>query len=236
MRRVPGGMPACLAAMLLCRCGGETRITSDPVEVVLDGGERALGVPLIGRSFQVVADATVEGPAGTFRTLIRSASDGRVRMEQTPSGFRAGVGSSGGWHVAPGSARVDSLGADLAFVRGHELHMLALAPRTRFEHPRLIGNTEFSGRPVVAVAMSLPTGDSLVAYFDAVDTVPVGARIMWTDPPVDVTWAEWSTRGAVRLFGQATFRQGTEEFRYTYDSVYVGEIQDSVYEPPTREK
>lgn len=225
-----------LALTLFGGCERGSHPASDPAEVVLDGAARALGMPRGGRPFQILADADVQGPSGTFRTMIRSASDGRVRMEQTPSGFRAGVGRSGGWQLDPSSGRVESLGTDLAFVRGHELHMLALAPRTRFERPRLIGDTTISGRPVLAVAMSLPSGDSLVAYFDAVDTVPVGARVLWTDPPVDIDWEAWSTSGSVRLFRRATFRQGAEEFLYSYDSVTVGEIQDSLYEPPATGK
>ena len=199
---------------------------------VVDGARRALGAPPVGAAFQVRADATVQGPSGTFRTTIHSASDGRVRMRQDASGFDAGVGRSGGWRLSPDSGRVEPLGDGLAFVRGHELHMLALAPHTRLERPRRLGDTRVGGRAVMSVAWSLPTGDSLVIHYASADTVPVGARMLWTDPPVDVTWNDWSADDAARLFRRATFRQGSEEFRYTYDAVSVGVIQDSAYEPP----
>ncbi|HSM03746.1 MAG TPA: hypothetical protein VK858_03965 [Longimicrobiales bacterium] len=202
----------------------------DPAGAVLDGAQRALGVPRDGRPFQVSADAVVEGPGGRFRTSIRSASDGRVRMEQSPSGFLAGVGQDGGWRRT--EAGVEALGEGLAFVRGHELHMLALAPRTRLERPRNVIRAATGDRSVIGVTLSLPSGDSLVAWFDAVDTLPVGARVLWTDPPVEVEWSDWSSRGAFRVFERATFRQGTEAFHYAFDSIRVGEIEDAVFEPP----
>lgn len=86
-------------AMLLVACGRaeESRPVVDHAEQILAGAQRALGVDTAEAPFQVMADAAVRGPGGSFRTRVHSASDGRVRMEQRPSGFVAGVGASGGW-------------------------------------------------------------------------------------------------------------------------------------------
>ena len=215
-----------LAVSLIWAC-------ADPAGDVLDGAQRALGAPGDGMPFEVVTEAAVQGPGSAFRTSIWSASDGRVRMEQAHSGFLAGVGREGGWRRSGDG--IEALGDGLALVRGHELHMLALAPRTRLERPRNVIRATAGDRSVLGVTLSLPSGDSLVAWFDAVDTLPVGVRVLWTDPPVEVEWSDWSTRGPIRVFERATFRQGDEAFHYTFDVIRIGEIQDSLYEPPPSE-
>jgi len=184
----------------------------DQAQQILDGAERALGVDRALAPFQLMADASVDGPDGSFRTRIHSSSDGWVRMEQTPSGFLAGIGPLGAWQAEAGSGVIDSLGSAVGFVRGHELHMLALSPRSRLDTPRFLGTASVGGRPVLAVAMSLPNRDSLVAYFDPRDTVPRG--------------------GGIRLFERASLRQGTEEFLYTYDTIRIGPLEGAIFEPP----
>ena len=198
--------------------------------MILAAAERATRVGTVPSLVQLLADASVRGPSGEFRTRIYSSSDGRVRMEQPVSGFVAGVGGSGGWRLDPSNG-IDTMGPMLGFVRGHELHMLAVMPRSRLERPRYLGTREVDGRSTLAVAMSRPNGDSLVAYFDPVDSLPVGFVITWADPHVEVSVADWVEHPPLLLFRAATFRQGSEEFRYTYDSLRVGPIPDSVFEP-----
>ena len=201
-----------------------------PAEAILDAAERSLGVDTVAGLLQLFSDAAVVGPNEAFRTQIYSSSDGRVRMEQAHSGFLAGSGRFGGWRRVEGGPDVDSLGAALSFVRGHELHMLALAPRSRLEAPRYLGRERFAGDSALAVAMSLPSGESLIAYFAVGDTVPVGLRMAWMDPPVIVVWSEWHSIEGLRVFGRAVFRQGAEEFSYRYDSIRIGAVSDSVFE------
>lgn len=220
------------ASLGACERAREVDSREDPARQILDGAQRALGVEESAPTLQLLADASVEGPGGGFRTRVHSSSDGRVRMEQTPQGFLGGVGRSGAWRADGGAGPIDSLGPALAFVRGHELHMMALAPRSRLHSPRFLGTTYHDGSAVLAVAMSMPGSDSLVAYFDPSDTLPVGFRVTWTDPHVEVTWSGWSERGGIRVFERAAFRQGAEEFRYAYDTIRVGAIPDSVFEPP----
>ena len=96
-----------------------------------------------------------------------------------------------------------------------------------------LGRTTFSGDTVLAVAMTRPNGDSLVAYFTVADTAPAGLRMYGMTPPVEVEWSHWSEIGGFHLFERAVFRQGTEEFIYQYDSIRVGAVPDSVFDGPT---
>jgi hypothetical protein len=199
---------------------------------ILDGAQRAVGLWPTPRSFQIFADASVDGPMGNFRTLVHSSSDGRVRMEQTPQGFLAGVGGDGGWRKSSESRAVEELGEILSFVRGHEIHMLALLPRSRLTEPHFLGLERWDAGDGLAVAMSLPSGDSVIAYFEPEDTFPAGLRVTYTDPHVLVTWSDWTEIDGVRVFRRATFRQGDEAFRYSFDRVEPGPLADSVFEPP----
>lgn len=201
-------------------------------DAILDGAQRAMGLWPTPALFQILADATVEGPSGRFRTLIHSSSDGRVRMEQTPQGFLAGVGRDGGWRMDSESGPVEDLGEALAFVRGHELHMLALLPRSRLVEARIPGGRDGEAGGLLAVAMSLPTGDSVVVYFEPADTLPAGLRVAFTEPHVLVTWSDWTEVRGVRAFRRAIFRQGDEAFHYAFDRVEPGPLPGSVFEPP----
>ena len=117
-------------------------------------------------------------------------------------------------------------------IRGHELHMMALLPRSRGDAPRFLGSQRLDSLTVLAVALSLPSGDSLIAYFDQVDTLPLGLRITWTEPHVSVRWFDWYMQDSVRLFRQATFKQGDEEFHYRFDRIQLGPLPDSLFEAP----
>jgi hypothetical protein len=213
--------------------GPESDDGAGSADAILDGAQRAVMLWPTPGSLAILADAAVEGPAGAFRALVHSSSDGRVRMEQTPQGFLAGLGRTGGWRVDPQSGRVEDLGEGLYFVRGHELHMLALLPRSRLTDPRVLEEGSGESGDLLAVAMSLPTGDSVVAYFEREDTLPAGLRITYTDPHVVVTWSDWAEIRGVRVFLRATFRQGDEAFHYTFDRVDPGPLPDSVFEPPS---
>ena len=203
-----------------------------PADRIIDAGRRALGVSDDDEAtLTIVADASVVGPHGEeFRTSIRSSSDGRARMEQTPGGFVAGVGREGGWMIDPETADVVELGSTLLFLRGHELHMLALDPLSRLSNPRLTTGERLG--ETFAVAMDLPSGDSLILYYATADTLPAGLRVTWIEPNVHVQWTDWVERGGLRFFTRAVFRQGEDFFRYTYDDVGPRELPDSVFEPP----
>ncbi len=232
-------MPAVLLSLpvlvTLGACGSdpnERPSQGSAADGILDAAERATGVAQYGQPLQLFADASVEGPNESFRTLMHSSWDGRVRMEQVPLGFLAGVGSSGGWLFDSESGEVADLGPVDAFVRGHELHMLALLPRSRLSNPRVVDAPPGASRDAVGVALSLPSEDSLVVYFSESDTLPIGLQVTYTDPHVMVTWSDWIERGGLQVFTKAVISQGEEVFEYSYDHIDVGPLPDSIFEAP----
>lgn len=206
--------------------------TSEAARQIIAGAARATGSADYGDLLQLTTDATVTGPTDTFRTVIHSSSDGRVRMEQIPFDFLAGSGGGEGWLVDPATGAVTDLGPAATFVLGHEVHLLALRPLSRLANPRLAAPHPDDPSGALGVALSLTNGDSIVAYFSASDSLPVGLRVAYTDPAVVVAWSDWVDRDGVRVFRTAEFRQGEETFRYAYDTVAVGPLPDSLFDPP----
>jgi len=205
---------------------------ASPADQILDAAARVTGAAEYAEQLHVLAEATVTGPGDSFRTLIHSSSDGRVRMEQTPFGFLAGVGEAGGWLQDPATGEVGELGGAASFVLGHELHMLALHPLSRLSSPRIAVPSAEDPAGALGITFSLPSEDSLVVYYSAADTIPIGLRVAYTDPNVVVSWSDWVERRGLQLFGEALFRQGQDVFSYTYDRVEVGTLPDSIFEPP----
>ena len=227
MKRHAWGLSVVLLGACTPASEGPVDRTGGVEQEILDGAQRAVGLWPTPVSLHVLADATVEGPSGEFRTVIHSSSDGRVRMQQSHSGFQAGVGRTGGWLVNSDSSRTDMPGEVAAFVRSHEVHMLALLPTSRLEDPEFLGTQQLDSQPVMAVAFS---SDSVVAYFSQADTLPVGLRFAWIEPEVVVHWRKWTELSGVALFREATFVQGPEEWHYTYDRLDLSPLQDSVFE------
>ena len=230
--------PVAALATLACLIGAcAPERTGEPaqgtgVEVILQGAARATGVAQHPGLLQVSTDATVQGPGAAFRTVIHSSSDGRVRMEQIPFGFVAGSGTQGDWRFDPETGTVGALGGAASFVVGHELHLLALRPEARLSDFRLATRQPSDPAGILAVAGSLPTGDSIVLHFAASDTLPIGLRVTYTEPHVLVSWSDWEERAGLRIFTQATFAQGEEMFEYSFEQVDIAPVADSLFEPP----
>jgi hypothetical protein len=201
---------------------------------ILDGGQRSLGVTPGGGVIELVAEAAVQGPDVEFTTVVHSASDGRARMDQGAGRFLGGVGRAGGWYVDADSIRLGDLGPRLEYIRGHELHMMALDPRSRLGNPLFVGVVPLGESLAFAVSLELPGGERFLAYFNTLDTVPVGFVVESQDPVVVVSWADWQEQGGVRLFHEAVLAQGDEEFRYHFGRVELGQVADSLFEPPGR--
>lgn len=220
--------PAVLIAA--CSVAANDRVEL-PEASILEAAGRVTGALSHGDPVQVHAEAAVDGPDGSFRTILYSSSDGRVRMEQHPQGFAAGIGAGGGWLLNSDSS-IAELGAAESFVVGHELHMLALQPGSRLGDLRVVQRQPSDPSDILAVAGTLPNGDSLILHFAASDTLPVGLRVPYTEPHVLVRWSDWVERSGLRLFTRAVLVQGAEEFGYSYDVLEVGMLPDSTFEPP----
>jgi hypothetical protein len=243
-----GALGWACAAVLLGACGPGEGVESDgpvvtmshaepdPVVAILAGARRAVG--LTEAIPGILADAEVEGPGGRFRTLIHSSAGGGVRMEQT-TGFLAAVDGGESWGSRAGveSAPLDA--ETEAFVRGHELHALALVPETRLTDAVFLGAVELGGTDVLGIRWTVSEARTLSTFFSLPDTLPLGLRVEWLDPAVVVRFHDWTPLDdrdgpRVTLFRRASFRQGDEVFEYAYDRLEVASVPDSLFRRPAR--
>ncbi len=215
--------------------------SSDPIpdpEVILSGALRAIGgVETLAGVDLIDAVATGSGPGGEFETHVTSASDGRVRFQQTtPSGhLTAGIDSVGGWQLEGDSVR--ALAASIrTFIRGHELHLLALAPKTRLTAPVFTGETTFRGSEAFAIGFKDDLGGDVVLYYARNDTLPIGLQLEDHlnpgSPAVIVVFGHWQPQEGLRLFRDAAFLQGDERFTYRYTSVQVNPADGALLDRP----
>ena len=222
------------AALVLAACGGEQAPVlpgdwDDASRQILAGAERTMGGAAVGLVDGLVTEADVAGPGDPFRTIIHSARDGRMRMEQT-TGFRAGRDAAGWWLFDPRTGAADTLDAfGILFARGHELHMRALSPGTRFTGGRAQGEVVLDGERLLVVRATVTDGEEILLYFHAADTLPAGQRVLGTEPHVVVRFADWDTVAGLRLFRTATFDQGAERYVYTFTRLEPGALEDAAF-------
>ena len=119
-----------------------------------------------------------------------------------------------------------------AFVRGHELHAIVLAPTSRLSAPSQLANTLFAGRPAMVIEFTDTMNEPVRLYYAVSDTLPLGLQVTWLDPDVWVTLDGWERRDGLLLFTRAEFRQGNEVFRYTYVEVSINDVDDAVFRWP----
>jgi hypothetical protein len=97
------------------------------------------------------ATAAVRGPSGSFQSVVWSARGGRARLALGQQ-FLAGVGAGKGWVYDPTADTVALLDdTTRSVIRGHELHMLVLAPLTRWRQPENRGSQAWAGEAALAV-------------------------------------------------------------------------------------
>ena len=212
------------------RCPGSAPDTS--ARRVLAAAERALGTGA-ERVRTLEAMAAVTGPRGRFEASVRSARDGRVRVALGP-GFLAGVGARGGWVArgAVGAPALDSVTRSV--LRGHELHMLVLAPETRWHDPLLLGTLPWLGDSALAISFLDDLATPATLYLSRRDTLPVGLRLVNQTGAgarrVDVTFGDWTVLDGVRLFRRATFLHGRDRYQYAYTSLALNRVPDSAFD------
>jgi hypothetical protein len=209
----------------------------DPVAYqILAGSRRAIGAT--DRVRTIVALAQVVGPHGSFETRVYSARDGRARLDLGGQ-FLAGIGACHGWMVDDAAQIVHPLDwVNRSVVRGHELHMLVVAPETRWQKPRARGIQPWAGQPALAVEFRDDLGEPAELYLRPSDTVPVGLRLVNHTGSgareVEVTFGKWSKIGGVRLFRQAVFTHGEDRYEYHYTQLQVNAMVETLFEPPSQ--
>jgi hypothetical protein len=222
---------------LACVPAREGNAPRDHAHQVLAGARRALGSDsAVSATEGVFTVAQVEGPDSRFETLVWSARDGRMRMEQT-TGFVGAVDHVGGWAMERESGEIAPLDSQVGqFMRGHELHALVLMPMTRLQDPTLEDAGTWDGDSALIVRHRDPYGTTVLAAYAVDDTLPLGLLFTAPEPDVLVRLGAWSDTGAVRVFRRADFVQGAEVYRYVYTTVQLDRIPDSVFADPARDR
>jgi hypothetical protein len=217
----------------------QTSDAADPAALqILAASVRAMGgaeaVDSI-LSIDAVSDGT--GPGGSFQTHVSSSRDGRMRfMQITPGGhFAAGIDSAGSWHaIGDSTATLDS--ATRSFLRGHELHMLALAPTTRWRPVAATGPVTVQNREAIGIRFTDEMGSEATIFYRPTDTLPLGYRLLDHSspgaPPVEVLFGHWGVHGGPPLFTDAIFAQGEEKVNWHYTRVGVNTAPDSLFRRP----
>jgi len=202
--------------------------------LLLAGARRAMGET--SRVQSLSATATVQGPARTFQTVVHSARDGRARLD-LGGHLLAGIGNVKGWvydEEADSVAQLDD--TTRSVIRGHELHMLTIAPETRLGEPRGHGVRSWAGEAALAVEFRDDLGAPMRLYLRARDTLPLGWELVNHTgqgvPEVLATFAQWERVDGVRLFRHAMFTQGRDRYVYQYTELRLNAAPDSVFEPP----
>jgi hypothetical protein len=225
-----------LALLLACE-PSESRWPADPDPVayqILAGSRRAIGAT--DRVETISAVARVSGPHGSFETRVYSARDGRARLDLGGQ-FLGGMNACHGWLVDQAAQVVRPLDrVSRSVVRGHELHMLVVAPETRWHKPQARGIQPWTGQPALAVEFRDDLAKPAMLYFRPSDTLPVGIRLLnhtgHGAPEVEVTFDEWGKVRGVRLFRQAVFAHGGDRYVYDFTQLHVNAIAEALFEPP----
>jgi hypothetical protein len=234
--------PGLLFGLILvqaCGASGSGDKTSpgvqDPIaEQLLAGAGRALGE--VGRVKSLMAIATVKGPSRSFQSAVYSARDGRARLALGER-FLAGVGRTKGWIYHPAAHKVASLDdTSRGVIRGHELHMMMLAPTTRWQQPQSRDSQEWAGEPALAVEFRDNFGAPTTLYLRSSDTLPIGWQLVnhtgQGPPDIRVTLSQWEEIEGVRLFRHAVFAQDSARYVYDYTKIELNAVPDSMFEAP----
>jgi hypothetical protein len=229
--------PLVSALILACSPTVPTRRPADPDPIayqILSGARRALGET--ERVETIATVARVRGPHGSFETRVYSARDGRARLDLGGQ-FLGGVGACHGWLVDDAAGRVRPLDlVNRSVVRGHELHMLVLAPETRWKKPLSRGIQTWNGEAALMVEFRDDLGERAALYLRPSDTLPLGLELVnhtgYGAAEVEVTLSDWKTVQGVRLFRRAVFAHGGDRYEYEYTDVQLNPVIETFFEAP----
>lgn len=203
-----------------------------PGDRILAGAARAVGDSAVKHLESIRATAAAAGPRSRFQVRVTSRRSGEARLDFS-GGTRAAIGRHGAWWANPGAEpeRLDP--ARETFLRGHELHLMLLAPETRTRGLAFTGRVAFEGVPALRLTGVDALDGPVELFFRAADSLPLGFRIVdhvRGSGPVTVTVGDWVEREGVRVFRTAEFRQGPELYRYRYTGIDLNPaIGDSAF-------
>ncbi|MEM7331222.1 MAG: hypothetical protein AAF490_03950 [Chloroflexota bacterium] len=214
----------------------------EEIEKTLTAARHAMGVKndsLQIDSIDTLAKCT--GPAGQFSTRIYSAIDGRMSMIQAGSTGRrllAGIDTETSWFFNAETHSFASLPlSSQAFLRGHELHMLALAPQTRLESPEWLGDSHFTKQPAWTIRFKDSLESPLDIHYSQESGLPLGLSQMNHTgrgaETVEVVFSNWHMQpSGIQLFTQSDFIQGDDVYKYEFVYLNIDSVSDILLQSP----
>jgi hypothetical protein len=208
-------------------------------DAILEASWRHIGPPaLVSGVAALRSVATVRGPVREYQTVVISARDGRMFFAQAAD-IVAGVSDSSKWLWNSETNEPIALDAATESVlRGHELHILVLAPGSRWQYAERVRDTIFRGRAAIAVDYTDALGAPVTAFYARRDTLPLGFMIAnhsgRGEPAIEVELADWRRFGDLHFFGRALFRQGKQMITHRYSRVDRIAAESSLFTPRPR--
>lgn len=224
------------------RLGGQTVVS--PAERVLAAARARMGgTAAIAAVQSLTAIAECEGPKRNYRTSVWSNRSGAVGFDQyftDGSTYRVAYdGRVPADRIRRPRTLSQSELANRAEVQGHEVHMIVLAPGTRYGGPDSVRDTVFRGRRAIGVVFHDTLGSPVVEYFARRDTLPLGFtfpdREVAAPGAVSLVFSQWGRVDGILLPRHAVYWQGGKAYRFRYTSIRLNPepARDSTSGPAT---
>ncbi|MBI3450620.1 MAG: hypothetical protein HY049_17120 [Acidobacteria bacterium] len=200
------------------------------------GGETA-----VAAISTIDATASCVGPTGRKWTMrVASARDGRFLFDQIHEDGGHDAGGYDGkdaWECsAPGTPCTALDAAGRSALQGHEFHMIALAPESRFTGPAAASAGDFEGHAARIVTLHDALGAPVEIFYDAASGLPRGVRLTNHTgrgaESITVVFGRWEKVGPLRLFKRAVIRQGDDTFRFDFDAIELNGVPDAAFVRP----
>lgn len=181
--------------------------------------------------------AECNGPGGAFQTQVWSATEGFTRFEQRSSRDTtvAGIGTSRSWIMDEnGVSGMDT--QNEAFLQGHELHMIAYNPLSRFSEPAYMGHNTFDEKESIQIQFRDRLNNPVDIYYHPSEYYPFGMEIQnpfsnETDK-IRILFRDWQQLdNGLFFFTGASFHQGENVWTYRYTTIETDMFDNTVFEP-----
>jgi hypothetical protein len=219
------------AVLAVGRLGAQGAVS--PGEQVLAAARQRMGgTAAITAVRSLVAIADCEGPKRSYRTIVRSDRNGAVEFEQDfTDGTSYRVAYEGqrppNYIRRPRTLSQTEL-ANRAQIQGHEIHMIVLAPDSRFGGPDSVRDTVFRGRRAVAVAFHDGLGAPVAEYFATRDSLPLGFtfpdREVARPGEVSLVLSQWRRVDGILMPHYAVFWQAGKAYRFRFTSIRLNPL------------
>ena len=222
-----------LAGVLFSGC------TRDKTEMILNKVQMTVTVEASNSDISnIYTRAECNGPAGPFQTQVWSAKEGFTRFEQHSSRDTtvAGVGTTRSWKMDEnGFSEIDT--ENVAFLQGHELHMIAYDPLSRFSEPAYLGHTTFDGKEAINIQFRDRLKNPVSIYYHPSEYYPFGMDIQNPfnnkSDRIRILFQDWKhLNNGLFFFTGASFHQGENIWTYRYTTIEIDMFDNSVFNPP----